>query len=499
MNVFARKTLEDLNQEARAEGQGTLKLHLGPVNLVLLGIGAIIGAGLFVRTAAAAAEHAGPSVTLSFIVAAIGCALAGMCYAEFSAMTPVSGSAYTYSYATMGELFAWIIGWDLVLEYALGAATVAIAWSQYLNKLIESFLGKAYTIPYQFCHSPFESIGEGADKVTGIINLPAVVILLLLTIVLVRGIKESAVFNAIVVSVKVLIVILFIALGWQFIQPANHTPFIPDATVYTDTIKQTERNFGGLWGVLGGAGVVFFAFIGFDAVSTVAQETKKPERDMPIGILGSLLICTVLYILFSWVLTGIAPYEDFRDPTKGKEASVAYAIETYMPGYGALGKFITVAILFGFSSVILVMLLGQSRVFYSMSRDGLVPKVFSDLHPVHHTPWKSNWIFFVFVALFAAFIPDSVVGDMTSIGTLFAFALVSIGIIIMRRSDPDAPRPFRTPLVPLVPILAVVVCGAMIAGLGKENWARLGVWLAIGLVIYFAYGVRHSRVQLTRQ
>ena len=242
MNVFARKTLEDLNQEARAEGQGTLKRHLGPVNLVLLGIGAIIGAGLFVRTAAAAAEHAGPSVTLSFIVAAIGCALAGMCYAEFSAMTPVSGSAYTYSYATMGELFAWIIGWDLVLEYALGAATVAIAWSQYLNKLIESFLGKAYTIPYQFCHSPFESIGEGADKVTGIINLPAVVILLLLTIVLVRGIKESAVFNAIVVSVKVLIVILFIALGWQFIQPANHTPFIPDATVYTDTIKQTERN-----------------------------------------------------------------------------------------------------------------------------------------------------------------------------------------------------------------------------------------------------------------
>ena len=339
MNVFARKTLEDLNQEARAEGQGTLKRHLGPVNLVLLGIGAIIGAGLFVRTAAAAAEHAGPSVTLSFIVAAIGCALAGMCYAEFSAMTPVSGSAYTYSYATMGELFAWITGWDLVLEYALGAATVAIAWSQYLNKLIESFLGKAYTIPYQFCHSPFESIGEGADKVTGIINLPAVVILLLLTIVLVRGIKESAVFNAIVVSVKVLIVILFIALGWQFIQPANHTPFIPDATVYTDTIKQTERNFGGLWGVLGGAGVVFFAFIGFDAVSTVAQETKKPERDMPIGILGSLLICTVLYILFSWVLTGIAPYEDFRDPTKGKEASVAYAIETYMPGYGALGKF----------------------------------------------------------------------------------------------------------------------------------------------------------------
>jgi APA family basic amino acid/polyamine antiporter len=499
MNIFARKTLDELNEEARAEGHGTLKRTLGPVNLVLLGIGAIIGAGLFVRTAAAAAEHAGPSVTLSFIVAAIGCALAGMCYAEFSAMTPVSGSAYTYSYATMGELFAWIIGWDLVLEYALGAATVAIAWSQYLNKLIESFLGPAYMIPYQFCHSPFESKMIDDKLVTGLINLPAIFILLILTLILVRGIKESAFFNAIVVSVKVLIVILFIALGWQFINPANHSPFIPEVTTVKDAVTGTEHAFGGLWGILGGAGVVFFAFIGFDAVSTVAQETKKPERDMPIGILGSLIVCTILYILFSWVLTGIAPYQDFRDPDKGKEASVAYAIETYMTGYGALSGFITVAILFGFSSVILVMLLGQSRVFYSMARDGLVPKVFSELHPLYNTPSKSNWIFFVFVALFAAFIPDSVVGDMTSIGTLFAFALVSIGIIIMRKSDPHAPRPFRTPLVPLVPILAVLVCGAMIAGLGLGNWVRLGVWLAIGLVIYFAYGVRNSRVQLSRK
>jgi APA family basic amino acid/polyamine antiporter len=499
MNIFARKTLDELNEEARAEGHGTLKRTLGPVNLVLLGIGAIIGAGLFVRTAAAAAEHAGPSVTLSFIVAAIGCALAGMCYAEFSAMTPVSGSAYTYSYATMGELFAWIIGWDLVLEYALGAATVAIAWSQYLNKLIETFIGPDWVIPYQFCHSPFESKMIDDKLVTGLINLPAIFILLILTLILVRGIKESAFFNAIVVSVKVLIVILFIALGWQFINPANHSPFIPEVTTVKDAVTGTEHAFGGLWGILGGAGVVFFAFIGFDAVSTVAQETKKPERDMPIGILGSLIVCTILYILFSWVLTGIAPYQDFRDPDKGKEASVAYAIETYMTGYGALSGFITVAILFGFSSVILVMLLGQSRVFYSMARDGLVPKVFSELHPVYNTPSKSNWIFFVFVALFAAFIPDSVVGDMTSIGTLFAFALVSIGIIIMRKSDPHAPRPFRTPLVPLVPILAVLVCGAMIAGLGLGNWVRLGVWLAIGLVIYFAYGVRNSRVQLSRK
>jgi APA family basic amino acid/polyamine antiporter len=492
MNLFARKSMADLHAEANAEGEGTLKRHLGAVNLVLLGIGAIIGAGLFVRTAAAAAQHAGPSVTLSFIVAAVGCALAGMCYAEFSAMTPVSGSAYTYSYATMGELFAWIIGWDLVLEYALGAATVAIAWSQYLNKLIANFIGPGYVIPYQFCHSPFESSKELG--VSGIINLPAVFILLLLTMVLVRGIKESAMFNAIVVSVKVLIVLLFIAMGWQFINPANHTPFIPPASDYTDSFG-VDHAFGGIWGILGGAGVVFFAFIGFDAVSTVAQETKNPKRDMPIGILGSLVICTILYILFSWVLTGIAPYTDFRDENKGKEASVAYAIEHYMTGYGALSNFITVAILFGFSSVILVMLLGQSRVFYSMARDGLVPKIFSELHPQYSTPWKSNWLFFVFVAMFAAFVPDTVVGDMTSIGTLFAFALVSVGIIIMRRTDPDVPRPFRTPLVPFVPLLAVFVCGAMIFGLGKENWARLFVWLLIGFVIYFGYSVRNSKVQ----
>jgi APA family basic amino acid/polyamine antiporter len=337
------------------------------------------------------------------------------------------------------------------------------------------------------------------NQISGIINLPAVFILLLLTLILVRGIKESAAFNAIVVSVKVIIVILFIVLGWQFINPVNHTPFIPEATTITNSLTEKSYPFGGLRGIIGGAGVVFFAFIGFDAVSTAAQETKKPERDMPIGILGSLIVCTILYILFSWVLTGIAPYQDFADPTKGKEASVAYAIDTYMTGYSWLSKFITLAILFGFSSVILVMLLGQSRVFYSMARDGLVPKVFSELHPVFHTPAKSNWIFFVFVSLFAAFIPADIVGDMTSIGTLFAFALVSIGIIIMRRSDPDAPRPFRTPLVPLVPILAVLVCGWMIYELRLENWARLFVWLYIGMVIYFNYGVRNSRVQLARK
>lgn len=492
MNLFAKKTLKALMAEASEEGQGTLRRHLSAGNLVMLGIGAIIGAGLFVRTAAAAAEHAGPGVTLSFIIGAIGCAFAGLCYAEFASMLPISGSAYTYSYATMGEFVAWIIGWDLVLEYALGAATVSIAWSEYLNKLLEQFVGPGAVIPYQWCHSPFQT---SADGIQGIMNLPAIFILLMLTLILIRGIKESAVVNGIIVAVKVVIVLLFIALGWQFINPANHEPMIPEVSTYTNALGNTH-SFGGWGGILAGAGVVFFAFIGFDAVSTAAQETKNPKRDMPMGIIGSLAICTVLYILFSYVLTGIAPYTDFR--TEGAEASVTYAISKYMTGYGWLARFVTLAILFGFSSVILVMLLGQSRVFYSMSRDGLVPKVFSEIHPEYRTPWKSNWLFFVFVGLFAAFVPGSVVGDMTSIGTLFAFVLVSLGVIVMRRSDPDAHRPFKTPLVPLVPILGALVCGAMIFGLGIENWTRLIIWLIIGLVIYFSYSRYHSKVQSGR-
>ena len=489
MNLFAKKSLNTLLKEASEEGQGTLRRHLSAGNLILLGIGAIIGAGLFVRTAAAAAEHAGPGVTYSFIIGAIGCAFAGLCYAEFASMIPISGSAYTYSYATMGEFVAWIIGWDLVLEYALGAATVSIAWSEYLNKLLEQFFGPGAVIPYEWCHSPFQTSPDG---VSGIMNLPALVILLVLTLILIRGIQESAMVNGIIVVVKVVIVLLFIALGWSFINPANHEPMIPAVSTYTNALGNTH-SFGGWGGILAGAGVVFFAFIGFDAVSTAAQETKNPNRDMPIGIMGSLVVCTILYILFSYVLTGMANYTEFR--TNGAEASVAYAISTYMTGYGWLAKLVTVAILFGFSSVILVMLLGQSRVFYSMSKDGLVPKVFSEIHPRFRTPWKSNWLFLAFVGVFAAFVPGSIVGDMTSIGTLFAFALVSIGVIVMRKSDPDAPRPFKTPLVPVVPILGALVCGAMIFGLGMENWVRLIVWLAIGLVIYFTYSRYNSKVQ----
>src|SRR5213082_3036276 len=452
-NLFQRKPLERLMAEADEVGEHTLKRSLGPVNLVALGIGAIIGAGLFVRTADAIAQRAGPSVVLAFVVAGIGCAFAGLCYAEFASMIPVAGSAYTYSYATMGEFVAWIIGWDLILEYAVGAATVAIAWSEYANRVLDWF---GMRIPYRWAHSPFEHDINSA--VHGIMNTPAVFILLLLTLLLIRGTKESAFVNGLIVILKVTIVLLVIGIGWHFINPANHTPLIPAPTTYV-TPQGITHSYGGILGILGAAGVVFFAYIGFDAVSTAAQEARNPKRDMPIGILGSLVICTILYVLFSYVLSGVATVQDFR--SAGREASVAFAITKYMTGYEWLSKSVTVAIIAGFSSVILVMLLGQSRVFYSMSRDGLVPKVFSAVHPKFRTPYKSNILFFLFTGIFAAFIPEDIVGEMTSIGTLFAF---------------------------------ILVCGAMIYGLGWTNWMRLLVWLVIGLVFYFSYGKQHSRI-----
>jgi basic amino acid/polyamine antiporter, APA family len=484
-NLSATKAMNTLMQESQETGEHSLKRTLGPVNLTMLGIGAIIGAGLFVRTAAAIADRSGPSVTLAFIVAGVGCAFAGLCYAEFASMIPVAGSAYTYSYATMGELVAWIIGWDLILEYAVGAATVSIAWSEYFNRVLDWF---GFRIPYAWSHSPLEQMGG----LHGIINLPAVFILALLSALLIKGTRESAMVNGFIVVLKVAIVILVIALGWGFINPANHTPFIPAPTTYV-TPQGITHHYGGILGILGAAGVVFFAFIGFDAVSTAAQEAKKPERDMPIGILGSLVICTILYVLFAFVLSGIATVEDFR--STGREASVAFAITKYMHGYEWLSKSVTVAILAGFSSVILVMLLGQTRVFYSMSKDGLVPKVFSDVHPRFRTPYKSNMLFFVFTGMFAAFLPEDIVGEMTSIGTLFAFILVCIGVWILRSRRPDLPRAFKVRALPVVSIAGVIVCGAMIFGLGWTNWLRLIVWLMIGLVFYFSYGIRHSKVQ----
>ena len=486
-SLFRTKSIERLLADAQSTGEGTLKRTLGAWSLVALGIGAIIGAGLFVRTAAAIADRAGPSVVLAFIVAGVGCAFAGLCYAEFASMIPVAGSAYTYSYATMGEFVAWIIGWDLVLEYAVGAATVAIAWSEYFNRVLE---WAGLRIPYQWSHSPFE-VMAGTD-VTGIMNFPAVVILGLLSALLVRGTQESAFVNSIIVVIKVTIVLMVIAIGWGFINPANHTPMIPEATTYV-TPQGVTHNYGGIMGILGAAGVVFFAFIGFDAVSTAAQEAKNPKRDMPIGILGSLAICTVLYVLFSYVLSGVATVEDFR--STGREASVAFAISKYMAGYEWLSRAVTVAILAGFSSVILVMLLGQSRVFYSMSHDGLVPKVFSDVHPKYRTPYKSNILFFIFTSLFAAFVPGDIVGEMTSIGTLFAFMLVCAGVWLMRRRRPDIERGFTVPALPLVASAGIIVCGAMIYGLGWTNWLRLAAWLALGMVFYFGYGRRHSRLE----
>ena len=473
MSLFAKKSISKMLAQAADSDKG-LKRTLGAWSLVTLGIGAIIGAGLFVRTAAAASEAAGPAVTLSFIVAALGCAFAGLCYAEFASMIPIAGSAYAYSYVTMGEFVAWIIGWALILEYALGATTVSIAWSEYLNKLLNG------AIPLQWCHSPFEG---------GIINLPAVIIVFLLTVLLIRGMQESAMVNAIIVFVKVAIVLLFVGFGWQFINPANHTPYLIPATQ-----AGHESFFKHGWGgVLGGAAIVFFAFIGFDAVSTAAQETKNPKRDMPIGIMGSLIVCTILYIVFGHVLTGVAKYTEFA--TAGKEASVAYAVQAHMHGYGWLATSITVAILAGFTSVILVMLMGQSRVFYSMSNDGLIPKVFGSLHPKFKTPYKANWILFIFVALFAAFVPGSVAGDLTSFGTLFAFALVSIGVWILRVKEPNLERPFRAPFVPVVPILGVIICLGMIVALDRQTLIVAFSWMVVGLIVYFIYSKKHSKVQ----
>jgi APA family basic amino acid/polyamine antiporter len=486
MSIWKRKSLNQLLSEARESEKG-LKRSLTAWSLIALGIGAVIGSGLFVSTASAIANSAGPSVTIAFIIGGIGCALSGLCYAELSSSIPISGSAYTYTYATMGELLAWIIGWDLILEYAVGAATVGIAWSEYLNNLLVNVL-HVNPIPYSLSHSPFQ-VSEFGEN--GIINLPAIFIVAVISLLLIKGTQESAFVNGIIVVVKVSIVIMIIVFGWNFINPINHTPYIPAPSIFTDE-NGVSHSFGGINGILGAAGTVFFAFIGFDAVSTAAQETINPKKNMPIGILGTLVICTVLYILFAHVLTGIATVEDFR--TGGKEASVAFAVEKYMIGYKWLADFVTVAILAGFSSVILVMLLGQSRVFYAMSKDGLLPKSLGSLHPKYKTPYKANVVILIIVGLFAGFVPGKIVGDMTSIGTLFAFILVCLSVVVLRKTEPNMIREFKTPFVPFVPIVGVLVCLAMIYGLGWTNWLRLGIWLVIGLVIYFLYGKKNSKL-----
>ncbi len=479
MSLFVRKPLAALLLEAEETGTHTLKRTLGPGALVALGIGAIIGAGLFSITGLAAANHAGPAITISFMIAAFGCLFAGLCYAEFASMIPVAGSAYTYSYATMGEFVAWIIGWDLVLEYAVGAATVGISWSRYFVKFLAGF---DLHLPHDFTVGPWDG---------GMINVPAVFIIVLMSLLLIKGTQESSRVNAVIVILKLSVVLIFIILGWKYINTDNYIPYIPENT----------GNFGdyGFSGIIRAAAIVFFAYIGFDAVSTAAQEAKNPKKDMPIGILGSLAICTVLYILFAHVMTGVTSFENF----KGQDgiAPVALAIEhmgtadatgVITPDYPWLNRAIVLAILFGYASVILVMLMGQTRVFFSMSKDGLIPKVFSSINPRFQTPAKSNVLFMVFVSLFAAFVPARVVGEMTSIGTLFAFILVCIGIWVMRVKMPDAPRSFKTPMVPLVPILGIVTCLFMMVFLPADTWIRLLIWMLIGMDIYLVYGVKHS-------
>jgi APA family basic amino acid/polyamine antiporter len=479
--LFATKPLELLVREAQDTSEHSLRRTIGPFQLVALGVGAIIGAGIFTLTGVAAATKAGPALTVSFVLAAIGCGFAGLCYSEFATMIPIAGSAYTYSYATMGELLAWIIGWDLVLEYAVGAATVSIGWSSTLVALLHQF---RINLPPAVLASPWQQVRlTDGTVIHGVVNLPAVLIVVMVSLLLIRGIKESSTANAIIVFLKVSVILVFIAIGWKFIQPSNLKPFIP---------QNTTGEFGqfGWSGILAGAGMIFFAYIGFDAVSTAAQEVKNPKRDMPIGIFGSLAVCTVLFILYCYVLTGIVNYRELN-----VAAPLSLALEK-IP-YGWLSVAMNLAVLAGLTSVILVMLLGQSRVFFSMSHDGLLPKLFSDVHPKFRTPWRCNLLLMLFVGVFSAFAPIAIVGNMTSIGTLFAFVLVCGGIIVMRRTYADAPRPFRTPLVPWVPLLGIIANLGLMFGLGLSNWLRLIVWLVLGLVVYFAYSQHHSRVRNT--
>jgi len=483
MSLFVKKSIPDLLDEAEASGEGTLKRTLTATSLIALGIGVMVGAGLFSITGMAAANYAGPGIMISFVIAAVGCGLAGLCYAEFASMIPVAGSAYTYSYATMGEFVAWIIGWDLVLEYTVGAATVASSWSDYLMEFLANYgLG----LPKNLTTTPFDG---------GVMDLPSVFIVVMMSLILIRGTSTSALINNLLVVLKIGIIVAFVAIGFKYIRPENLQPLVPD-----NTGKFGEFGFSG---VIRAAAIVFFAFLGFDAISTAAQETKNPKTAMPIGILGSLFITTIMYVLFAYVMTGVAHYTEFKGVDgSGALAPVAKAVEWMgpvidgvpHPDYPWLNTAIIIAILLGFSSVILVMLLGQSRVFYSMSQDGLLPKLFSEVHPKTRTPFKSNLVFMVLVSVFAAFVPGRIVGEMVSIGTLFAFILVCLGVLVARYKMPDVPRGFKVPFMPYVPILGVLVCLGMMVFLPFDTWIRLLVWLLLGLDIYEAYSVKNSKM-----
>ncbi|HYM78706.1 MAG TPA: amino acid permease [Candidatus Dormibacteraeota bacterium] len=477
-NLLATKSLDVLMKESQETGEHSLRRALGPLNLLTLGIGAIIGAGIFVITGQAAAQFAGPAILLSFILAGIACAFAGLCYAEFASMIPIAGSAYTYSYATLGELVAWIIGWDLILEYAFGAATVAVGWSGHLRAFLHDIGMDLPPIP----HSDFVFFGRHIHVTYDYVGF---LVIMVITTILVIGIKESANFTTAIVILKVAVVCMFIALVTAFFishkwQPNHWHPFIPPNT--------GEFGHFGWSGIFRGAGVVFFAYIGFDAVSTAAQEAKNPKKDMPIGILGSLVICTVLYILVSGLLTRLVPYTqlDVPDPVVVGIRVTGQQWATFLVELGALA---------GLATVMLVMLLGQSRVFYSMSRDGLLWPWASAIHTRFRTPYISSIVVGFFVAILAMLFPLNVLDQMTSVGTLLAFMLVSAGVWVMRRTHPNVNRPFKTPLVPLVPILAILFSGFLIVTLSPATQIRLVVWLLVGFVIYFSYGKKHSKVQ----
>jgi len=483
-NIWAKKSIVELQSEASDEKNG-LKRTLSRLNLVALGVGGIIGAGIFVLTGQTAATYAGPSIVISFIIAAIACGFAGLCYAEFASMIPIAGSAYTYAYSTLGEFIAWIIGWDLILEYLFGAATVAVGWSGYVVSFLNDF---GISLPTSIASSPLVfDTATGVWSTTGaVINFPAVFIVGIITTLLVIGIKESANFNNVIVIVKVAVILLFIGFGASFINTDNWTPFIP----------QNTGAFGqfGWSGIMRAAGVIFFAYIGFDAISTTAQEAKNPQKDMPWGILGSLAVCTVLYILVGLVMTGIVPYPNLNDP-----APVALAVNTAGEGLVWLRYPIKIGAIAGLSSVVLILLMGQPRIFYSMSKDGLLPSVFSKVHPKFKTPYVTTILTGVVAGIIAGFFPIGLLGELVSIGTLLAFVIVSGGVLVLRYKQPNLVRPFKAPFFPVVPILGILSSGIVMLMLPGSTWSRLLLWLGIGLVIYFFYGKKHSKLGNTNK
>jgi APA family basic amino acid/polyamine antiporter len=478
--IFATKPIAAYQQEA---SEKSLNRALGVPALIAFGIGAIIGTGIFVLTGLAAAQHAGPAIVISFVIAGIGCMFAGMCYSEFAAMVPVAGSAYAYSYATLGEFVAWFVGWNLILEYMMAASTVAVGWSRYFTKLLDHY-GINF-IPASLSSAPFEASGVGfsVHSTGAYLNLPAVVIVAAATALCYKGIKESAVVNTVIVAIKVSIVVAVIVFGAAYVNTAHWHPFIP---------KNITGNFGdfGWSGILQAAAIIFFAYIGFDAVSTVAQEAKNPQRGMPIGMLGSLAICTVLYILMSSVLTGLVPYAQLNDA-----APVAVALEAH-PELRWLSSWVLWGALFGLTSVILTMIIPQARIWFTMSHDGLLPRFFGAVHPRFRTPHIATVITGVVAATFGGLLPIGILGELVSIGTLIAFIVVCIGVLVLRYTRPDLPRPFRVKMVWFTAPMGVVFCSGMALSLPNATWWRLLVWSLAGFLIYFAYGYRHSRLRM---